>query len=907
MVESVKPSFILLLLLCLISLGSSQTNTLRVELSATRSGADPGVTAAKALSSNLTKLVKNSRSRLGTLSKVPISFPLRVVFTQGGRPVRSRAGGRGEISLAFDATGTTSFPSSYQALLQAVFDATQSTLDANFGLPQQGGIVHVRNYDATIGDRDAIAGGYYVPDNGSGEAEIRFPIYQDSVGIKSEVAAVNFIHTLLLAYQGQTPYAYDAFEEGLVRAVTAQVARLNLVAGLDPVSIEGILTSDYEVGPFYDWYNQRALGGPTFIAPNLRSVPIPTGEYGGAYLLRYRMSGAAWAKVLTEYPTFAKALNNAVAAQPSLASNVSSLVSAAQTILTGLNPGAPTVEGLSFSDWFNRQWILDTNLSYGLKLILQPTPIVSSLANGDFGVFALEATYFSTDTSGNETLKPATSYPILWDTDGFNRISTAAQDDVINISSGYGSIAPNLPDFNAGVPYRFTVDLPVQDQLARVELPAGAIATATNPIENDFYGTVTGITPGTGQTLVVRLAAGAAPVDIPVKNGAFGTLIGTSPYLIARTIEVKVVLNPGLTESVLLDRIVDKAKGSLALSLNVGAELTQNLTFSSGLNAIGLSVDPFGTNLSSTLGVSSANLLVARYDPSLGKYDLNPSVEPLKIGNGYFVRVPSSSTVGVTGRAYVGIQRSIALRPGWNLISNPLPEAVTTSQITVVHTTESPALYSAASGVTIGNTIFGFVPGANDPASGVPETGSFVGLTSSATLTPGASYYIRCLASEGATLLFSPATVRTSRALNAGVVPSAAKWSMHLGLYGAAGDRADCYVGMASSVRSAFDPKWNSGPPPSMGGLSLTSTNGATLYKDYRSVSSQQIYSLNAQNLQVGKTYTLVLGHDIGVARKLYLSNLQDRTTTSVKSDQRYRFIARSTSISLNLTVLGVN
>ena len=148
-------------------------------------------------------------------------------------------------------------------------------------MPAVGGNVHVANFDASIGDRDAVAGGYYLPDNGSGVPEIRFPVYN-----ANETVAVNFIHCLLLAYLGPDGYAWDGFEEGLVRAVTMQVARTSsaLPAGLDPGVIETVLENSYDMEGAYDWDNQRPLSGPVFIAPNLRSLPLPVSGGSGPYL-----------------------------------------------------------------------------------------------------------------------------------------------------------------------------------------------------------------------------------------------------------------------------------------------------------------------------------------------------------------------------------------------------------------------------------------------------------------------------------------------------------------------------------------------------------------------------------------------------------------------------------------------
>src|SRR5262249_44973252 len=150
---------------------------------------------------------------------------------------------------------------------------------------------------------------------------------------------VNFIHTLLLAYLGNDSYQWDAFQEGLVRAATMRIVRTPgaLAAGLDPNLAELVLQNSYDVGPYYDWYNQPGLTGPTFISPNLLNVDLPPGgSVGGPYLLKYRMGGSAWLKVLAEYPSFISGLNAKLYANPSLGGNYSGLITAGQQVINTL-------------------------------------------------------------------------------------------------------------------------------------------------------------------------------------------------------------------------------------------------------------------------------------------------------------------------------------------------------------------------------------------------------------------------------------------------------------------------------------------------------------------------------------------------------------------------------------------
>jgi len=495
---------IVLPLFVLSAVTGAWSSELRVEIGSSRAREESMARAEGAVrlfAKNAARLTARSRSAQRAVT--PFSLPARVVLTRNGAPLGSNSGrGRGaDLSLVFDTTGPRTFPAAYRTLLQDAFQRAKPALDALFGTPSVGGNVRVANFEADIGERDAVAGGFYVPNNGTGEQEIRFPIYADQFGIKAEVTAVNFLHCLLLAYLGPRAYPWDAFTEGLVRAATMKIARTPsaMLGTLDPDAIEGVLLSTYDIDASYDWNNQRALGGATFIAPNLKNQPLPIGgSTGGIYLLRYQMAGTAWQKVLVEYPQFAAEFNARYYANPNGFQTRSSLIGLGQTVISQFAGPDATIEGLPFADWFRRQGILETRTVPGLKLQVQTFPIIDGLGGSDFGVFGVQAHAFTTDAAGNENLLAGTSYPIFW-TPEFFRIFTSAQEDRMDYQAGYGSVAPNFPGslFNND-PYRVAVDIPFQDQIARCYLPAGSIATASNPIPKNFYGTIAGSPGGTG-------------------------------------------------------------------------------------------------------------------------------------------------------------------------------------------------------------------------------------------------------------------------------------------------------------------------------------------------------------------------------------------------------------------------
>jgi hypothetical protein len=316
----------------------AQSNVLSVDVGGARSSeamlmADAAIRGFNQRAAVLSKSYRAAQVLANPkLAQLQFSMPAVVNLTRQGKPLAASVGqgprNRAPIVLQFDSVGSNAFPPAYQAVLQSVFESATPTLNALFGLPSVGGVVRVRNFDATIGDRDAVAGGYYVANNGSGEQEIRFPVY-----LADETAAVNFVHCLLLAYLGPNGYAFDALSEGLVRATTIRVSRIPSALPAqfnNPASretIELVLANSYDIGAYYDWNNQRALGGARFIAPNLRDLPLPPGgSTGGIFLLRYQMAGSAWQKVLVEYPSFPLEINNRAYANPAVRNNINAFV-----------------------------------------------------------------------------------------------------------------------------------------------------------------------------------------------------------------------------------------------------------------------------------------------------------------------------------------------------------------------------------------------------------------------------------------------------------------------------------------------------------------------------------------------------------------------------------------------------
>lgn len=856
---------------------------------------------------NLTESSRKERESHGLVKpNIPYIAPAMIRFTKNGSIMKTGGLGRGTgITLVIDPSfNTDSGDSGRVAFMQNVYTVGQSIIEQYFGDAAIAGTVNVVNADATIGDRQAVTGGYYLPNNGSGGREIRLP-----VNLSRDVVAVSMIHCILLAYLPDPAYAFDGYLEGLVRAATANIVRngtFQTTLGLDSDSIEQILGQTYEIGPVYDWTNQKSLGGPRFIAPNLLSAPLAQGTRGGLFWQRYQMAGSVWEKMLTEHPTFIRNLNLAFRSAPSsTASDAAALEALATTVLAG-----GTVEGDNFSTWVRKQFILDTRLSVGTKLHSFITPITSGLSGTDFGVFNIEATLFSTDASGNETLLSGTSYPIYWDKD-YNRLLSSAQSEILDIAASYGSVVPNFTDDNGGVAYRVAIDMPVQDRLIRRYVPAGAIATPAlqDASASDFYGTVVGFAIPTGNSLLVRVQNGSDTFDVPVTNYAFGTKVGTSNFLAARSLTVQLIRKDSVgSETTLLTRVVDKGPGELAIE--IGNDPVQTTGFSSGLSSgiqlVGFTGDPLSTAMESILGTT--NFLAARYNPARTQYDLYPNSGAVTGGQGYFVRVPAAGSPVWPARVETGTAVAISLRPGWNMVTCPLGVDTSFTSIDAIHTTEFPRTYLGASGNDAGDTsapilgkdVFQFVPGANDAVTGVPEGGSYAPATS---FVAGKGYFVRCLAPEGAVLLFKPAANQSFSHLKGSPVTLQHLLEVQVSR---TGESSYARIGQAQGATNGFDAKFDSNLPPGIGGLQVAVQNGDLRFQDVKTPATMVTTRVTVSGLVAGKKYNFNFLTKSGRATQIQIKDIQTGIFKYFStSTGTFGFTASKGTMSFDVTVRG--
>ena len=824
--------------------------------------------------------LRTSLIRVG-MFKTKLFLPVRVVLTDGGRPLAAQTKAPGDIVPTFDSTGARVFPSDYKTYLEQVFTAAKPVMDAVFGTPSSGGVVHIRNYDGDLQDRYAVAGGYFVP-NGTNGPEVRFPVYNNRVA-----AAVNYIHTLMLAYLGTKQYPFDAYDEGLVRAATILVCRTPGSIPNNPTSdeIEAVLTGLYDVGSVYDWFNHVGLGAPKFIAPNLLDAGLPFGgSTGGIFLLRYQMAGTAWAKVAIRYPGFISEFNKRYYANPGAYTNSAQLESLGQQVLDFLAGASNTkIEGWSFSDWAIRQAVLDTRLSPGIKVIATPVAIPALPGSSDFGAFDIVVNVFQTQMNGDEILLSGTSYPLYWRPD-FSRFFTLPQDDVIKIAGAYGSVTPNFPsDTFANKPYRVTVDVPYDGKTARVHLPAGAVSTGGEPDFKSLYGTIEGLpAPGaTPYTLTVSWTGGKK-TGIAVANNAFGYNITDQNYLRSGRVTVQVLQG----STVKITREVIKTEGSLALDLfPPESEVNYTFTRPGRLEFMGLPLEPYRPNPADILGLPDNQTLFARWESTVGHYFLYPDEGEFRMGLGYWLRPPSAQTRTVQGRQIPGMPIAVALNPGWNQVTLPFNTPITTANILVTAASEAVGTYDqAVTDGTLGNTIFQFVADGQNADAGT--------MSPVLSLLPGKAYLIRANRPEGAVLLFVPPG--GSRAPSGGgsgrIAPHYTMvWETKVTLSDSTGKSCSVSVGQAAGARRLYDVSLDTDLPPQYPGFQMLVLNGMSMIRDIRPAGTYENYRFRLKGLVRGRRYSLRFAPS-GASNIMILTD--GSTKIGITSNQTYNFTA---------------
>ena len=808
-----------------------------------------------------------------------------VVLRQQGRlmlPTRTRDGGLGNGTLTIQVQdGDNPFPPNYKSFLQNVANGVLPLVEAEYGRAARTLAITVINYDDQMGDRDAVVGGIYDVSN----SRFLFAIYT-----APEAAAVNLLYLIVRAFHADVGFAYDAWEEGFARAVTARIARgsafRQLVGGSADI-INLTIDQNYDVRPYYDAWNQPVLGSPGFIAPSLRQAPIQPGTIGGLWLVRYQMAGSVWLKLATEYPTFFREFNTRYYAQytPGLEGNIPALLNIARQTLTAISSNAnPTVEGVPFDQWYRRQYILDTSVTYGRKLYAQMFPYISNPQPDEQAVFTVFLTYFqTTHTAGggwDEALLNGTCYPIYWDF-RYNRLTLSPQYERVDIRVGTGTVVPSFTG-GAVANQRLTVEFSVGTENAQVVYPSSKVQGVN--FRNNFFGVVYGLDDGR-----VQIDLGAEQKTAEVSSGAFGAAfseqtlsreqIARLTFFDTRGVEVgRVQVNTGIGFQFVIVRLQ-------------AATDTFRLDLPAGLSMFSLPLRSYETDFAKLLNLPANQLRLAHWRQERFNYTYYPEVPAPAPGVGYFIRTSSPLSVTIQGEsAPTDRDFAIALQPGWNLIGHPFKEAIDLRTVRVVHQFDEPVVWETAT-----ESIGGEAPLVGSRVWTLSGAGTYVSTT---LLEPGKAYWVRVLRPEGVTLLIPPPSRGRSRAAQSARTDVQPAWAMELTLQSPAGG-AVVTLGLDTPARTRHAWAKLEAPPAMPGmiafGILANETppwhEATLLIQDTRPLGHRQVWVLQVVPGEANREHTLTW--HIPNARRSWRITLENPVTgerIDMRRQAAYRF-----------------
>ena len=283
-------------------------------------------------------------------------------------------------------------------------------------------------------------------------------------------------HEMIHAFRDDDMITINNYEEGMTRAVEVEVFN-RLAAYTFWNENHGYM---YDV--YYDGLNRQVVGSQS-----------GNFDYASPFLLlRYELTGYAWAKVFFEnlsfFIDFNRTLYHRTILEPSTRTDESKLREIAASL-------QPTVEGKPFLTWYEQQGILYPVPPAGYNLY-------QNISN--FNVY-----YFYRDSAGSESMQPDTI--IYWEVydylDGF----VDSGSDVTSLL-GWISIHPVFP-----ADYKGRIKI-----VASVLSPGGMISNiALRSIGNDNG--IFGITADTdsGSVSFIPLDDPSSLVNVDVINGAF--------------------------------------------------------------------------------------------------------------------------------------------------------------------------------------------------------------------------------------------------------------------------------------------------------------------------------------------------------------------------------------------------
>ena len=320
----------------------------------------------------------------------------------------------------------------------------------------------------------------------------------------------------------------------------------------------------------------------------------------------------------------------------------------------------------------------------------------------------------------------------------------------------------------AGLPVSLSSSDPSGTVPATVLVPLGAttatfpITTAVvpAPVTDTLTATLDGISKTTALTLqpiqatslILTPAAvvagvpsiGTVTVNAPAPAG--GLVVTLSALGAAETIPATATVPAGATTATFT--IGTPTAGSATISAVVGGQTrTATLTvttavgttFPAGLNMISVPYDYSGQPLDTLFGYTGVRL--ATWDGTMSQYALTPTApaDALRLGRGYFVRLPHAVTLSSVGTpADPTADFSIPLLPGWNMIGDPFLVPITLSAMHVASGSAMATFSAADSGspLLVSSLLYSFNPSAGG------GSGAYVTLQPTGSIQPGLGYWI---------------------------------------------------------------------------------------------------------------------------------------------------------------------
>jgi uncharacterized repeat protein (TIGR01451 family) len=284
-------------------------------------------------------------------------------------------------------------------------------------------------------------------------------------------------HEMIHAFRDENMLLINSYEEGMTRAVEVEV--FNRLAAYTFWNEN----HSYMYDVYYEGLNRQVIGSQ-----------FGNFDYASPFLLlRYDLTGYAWAKIFLENPNFFIDFNRTLYERTLLNPSALSDASILQDIASSLQP---VVEGKPFFTWYEQQGIFDTTPQQGYFLY-------QNISN--FNVY-----YFFRDISGSEKMiEGATIEWEIYDHDD----SFISSGHGVTSSFGWTSLNPVFPaQYNGRIKVIASVKTPEGSIISNIALRSVGETEGIFGIVDDSETGVITITPLDDVT---------PPVSLDVINGAF--------------------------------------------------------------------------------------------------------------------------------------------------------------------------------------------------------------------------------------------------------------------------------------------------------------------------------------------------------------------------------------------------